>query len=156
MIRLFPIKLVRLLLAISVSFWMTGAACMWSCNNNASAASARIDSQTSSAIAGHSCHSNAHHCCAKKSSKSITPANQLSDVSALGVAREAMMGDCPLAVFASAVVTKTKANAPDGNHVSVGDMPRLAKTVEPNLFRSTPLQSCNRGPTYLRCCVFLI
>lgn len=155
MSRLFPLKLVRVMLALSFSFWMTGAACLLGCSN-ASASAVRIESPDASAIAGRSCHSAAHHCCAKKSPPSIDSAIQSLHVSGLEISTEAVMSDCPLSVIGSAVVAKTKVDDKDGNQISVRALPSFEKAVHSEPFCSTPLQSCNRGPTYLRCCVFLI
>ena len=63
---------------------MTGAACLLGCSN-ASASAARIESPGASAIAGRSCHSAAHHCCAKKSPPSIDSAIQSLHVSGLEI-----------------------------------------------------------------------
>jgi len=134
---------------------MTGAVCLLACSN-ASASAARIESPGASAIAGRSCHTATHNCCAKKSPPSIDSAIQSLHVSGLEISTEAVMSDCPLSVIGSAVVTKTKADDTDGNQISVRALPRFEKAVHSEPFCSTPLQSCNRGPTYLRCCVFLI
>jgi len=143
------------MLALSLSFWMTGAACMWGCGNS-SASAARIESPGAKAIAGRSCHSLTHNCCAKKSPARIDSAIQSLQSSGLEISTEAVMSDCPLSVIGSAVVTKTKAGDTDGNQISVGALPKFERTVQSEPFCATSLQSCNRGPTYLRCCVFLI
>src|SRR5262245_15359482 len=64
-------KMTRVTLAVSVSFWITGAACLWGCNNNALAATALEQHQIQGTLTRRSCHSsksNTHHCCSRKSS----------------------------------------------------------------------------------------
>src|ERR1700737_1314843 len=63
-------KVVRLVLALSVSFWMAGAGCMLGCGNSVSAAEGvraeSIDAQQV-VMAGDACASaHSHDCCAKQ------------------------------------------------------------------------------------------
>jgi len=122
------------MLALSFSFWMTGAACMLGCSNNGIASSALIETPGASGIANRSCHSAGHHCCAKKSSPSIDSAIQSLNVSGLEISTEAMMSDCPLSVIGSAVVTKAKADDTDANQVSVRALPKFEHTVQSEPF----------------------
>jgi hypothetical protein len=68
-----------------------------------------------------------------------------------------MMMDCPLAVNASAALSKAR---PDLSNLSL--TPARVTDSLPNkpeqtvALSSSPLRLPNRGHTYLRCCVFLI
>ena len=153
-------KLLRLSLAISVSLWMAGAGCLLGCSNEANASSTASIESADTVVAEHSCASSSHDCCAKKQPQheSATANNPQTDLSASQVrsAQSSMMESCPMAVNASAIVSKGRAETPKAS---------IAKTIEAPL-PSTALASVmrnvdrpnfhNRGPTYLRCCVFLI
>jgi len=155
-------NMTRVMLAASVSFWMTGAACIWGCNNNALAAAAREQQQTARTVAGRSCHSSQssdssrHHCCSRKSSKDVASDAQSANLGSLEVSTEAMMNECPLAVIATAVVFKAKTHSAEATQASVVNLPGVDNDVHPQRFHFAPLQAFTRGPTYLRCCVFLI
>lgn len=150
----FPVKIFRTLLALTVSLWMAGAGCMLGCGNTAIGAVHSLNNQT--IIAGPSCHHATHDCCAKKNSSStVKTSPQIS--SPLSAVPEPRMGECPLAVNATAV-TASKTTHP---------IPEQARTLrtEPTGLESfnpyidwspPPVRFLNRPPTYLRCCVFLI
>lgn len=129
--------------------------------------------------AGSSCASmHSHDCCARRAThaaaKSIAkPAANVSSKPAIrsnsqvltfapAAAAEfsgtsSMMMDCPLAVNASAALSKAR---PDLSNLSL--TPVSASFSLPNKLEQTsalsssPLRLPNRGHTYLRCCVFLI
>jgi len=67
-----------------------------------------------------------------------------------------MMKDCPLAVSATAVASKNSGHLPEPGPAPVAVLPlienKTAQLVTSSLIPIPP----NRGPTYLRCCVFLI
>ena len=135
-------RLFRIFLTTSVSLWMAGAGCLMGCSNSIHAAS------TSSQ---ESCHAKTHDCCAKQT-LDITSSQSVSSIEdANGVARE----PCPLAVNASAEPSK----ANDGGNAQVQLTVVFAADVSEQSspdYRSSPIPFLNRGPTYLRCCVFLI
>lgn len=162
-------KAPRLLLALSVSVWMAGG-CLFGCSNNeVLAAEVSPDNSAAAAVSDESCNrSRQHDCCtrpnAQKSKPQKTKApvarrqNQQSaatDTSAL-TALPHSMKDCPLMTNATAVTSKSNGSLPDPGHASVAVLPAIKTTTERTEF--TPVQSYlpNRGPTYLRCCVFLI
>jgi hypothetical protein len=152
-------NMIRVMLAVSVSFWMTGAACIWGCNNNALAAAAREHQQTARSLNGRSCHSSessTHHCCSGKSSKEVASNAQSANLGGLEASTEALMNEYPLAVIATAVVFKAKTHSADTTQTSVVNLPGVDKDVHPQRFHFAPIQAFTRGPTYLRCCVFLI
>jgi hypothetical protein len=153
-----PIRMFRTLLAISVAMWMAGAGCLWGCSNSVMAAESPTSTQTQTVISGPSCHSPGHDCCAKKSStKSAGIDTQHALSSIVSVIPEGMMKDCPLAVNASAVgTTKSTVNSPDLTRATVTELPNVENRIEPRDWGRTQVQFLNRGPTYLRCCVFLI
>jgi hypothetical protein len=155
---LVSLKVVRLLLAVCVSVWLAGG-CMFGCGNAAMAAQTRSDESSETAIEADSCHSaQAHHCCSKpKPAKQRTIDPKLTEsLLALSSVPRGMMSDCPLAVNATAVTSKNNSNAPDASHATKAELPLAATNGElPQQHVVAPLRS-NRGPTYLRCCVFLI
>lgn len=159
-------RIARVLLAISVSLWMAGAGCLWGCSNGTvSAAGAAADHKhkTPTVVSGSSCHSQAqskkqsHDCCAKKSvSQNTAEAKQTSALPTFSAIPAGMMKDCPLAVSANALATKGSADASNPGQAPVAELPNIQKTTQRIVAHSSPVQYLNRGPTYLRCCVFLI
>ncbi|HEX6047237.1 MAG TPA: hypothetical protein VFZ22_22295 [Pyrinomonadaceae bacterium] len=158
---LVSLKMVRLLLAVSVSIWLAGG-CLFGCSNTAMAAT---DSSEKQAVEGESCHAErSHDCCAKAKAKP-KPAKQTRvnvnrnlsrDLAGVSSLPTGSMSDCPLMVGATAVVSKSSSNSPElaGSTTAARSLPvndielPQRQIVEPFL--------PNRGPTYLRCCVFLI
>ena len=149
-----PVRIFRTFLALTVSLWMAGAGCMLGCGNTVIAAAHSLNNQT--IIAGATCHHATHDCCAKKNSSSTDKKSQQT-ISLLSAVPEPVMGECPLAVNATAV-TASRATHP---------IPEQARTfrTEPTGLESInqhvdwsppPVRFLNRAPTYLRCCVFLI
>lgn len=159
--NLLPIrKILRLWLAISVSLWMAGAGCLLGCSNEAHAGSLASAESTDTVVAEDSCaSSHSHDCCAKKKAHhSAAGNNQQTDPteSLFEADQSRMFESCPMAVNASAVVSKSRAKISQAS---------VAKTIEaplPSMVVTTASRSVdrpsvpNRGPTYLRCCVFLI
>ncbi|HKG59977.1 MAG TPA: hypothetical protein VKB05_09460 [Pyrinomonadaceae bacterium] len=135
---LFSNKGVRLLLAVSVSIWMAGG-CLFGCASNVMGAEM---AQTSQNVmdAGMSCHAKRSHA----NGPSFTP-------SASG-----MMNECPLVVNSTAVTSKNSTHLPDPGRGSVAALPSFKKQIaRPDNTLVAPFLP-NRGPTHLRCCVFLI
>jgi hypothetical protein len=153
-------RVARVFLVVSVSLWMGGAGCMWGCSNMTAAAqspSAPSLDQTT-VVASASCHANTHDCCAKGTQKKSSATNdKAAPFSLLNSLPQGMMKDCPLAIRASAVSTSksTKSNL-DLTFSSPVQPGRIHKPENLVLFPTVPVQFLNRGPTYLRCCVFLI
>lgn len=165
--RFLPIRnIVRLVLAATVSVWMAGAGCLLGCSKETQASSltGTRSSGTSSAetvVAEDSCQSaGSSDCCAKKAHKQTQPLNTgdktPTDKLQLGPVPTPISEDCPMAISAAAIVSKVRSDtslpvltrplrAPFLHEASG---PVDAAFNQPNLF--------NRGPTYLRCCVFLI
>jgi hypothetical protein len=159
---LVSLKLVRIMLAFSVSLWLAGG-CMFGCGSTAMAAPSAVEQAT--AVEGESCHTEkAHDCCAKqKAPKRSTvpvlqpevPLNQTPGLALASLPRGSM-GDCPLVVNSTAVTSKSNSNSPAPAYASNAALPLPANDGEiPQKHVVAPLLP-NRGPTYLRCCVFLI
>ena len=147
------------LLAVSVSLWMAGVGCMFGCSNTALASTALSESQEqgTQTVVAHSCHSQAHDCCAPKArAKTSGVISQTPTLSVLTAVPERMMSDCPLAVNATAAITKASGNAPDSHRMAIAELPNVEKKLLPTDAHSVPIQFQNRAPTHLRCCVFLI
>ena len=166
-------------LALAVAFWMAGAGCMIGCENMVSAAtSTEIAPPADSpaiVVTGEACASmQSHDCCAKRNAHSAAKAvtkptsDQRQSVAdsgkrisvdsvfpALGGTFPTMM-DCPLAVNATAVLSKAR---PDQSNVALpsrSEMASLSNPPEQTSAFARPLRLPNRGHTYLHCCSFLI
>src|SRR6185295_17629069 len=161
------IRIVRVSLALAVAFWMAGAGCMLGCENMASAAtSTEVASPANSpaiVVTGEACASmHSHDCCAKRNAHStskavpkLTSGNPADFLFALGGTFPSMM-ECPLAVNASAVLSKAR---PDQSNVALpssSERPSLSNPPEQTSAFAHPLRLPNRGHTYLHCCSFLI
>jgi len=136
---LFSNKAVRLLLAVSVSIWMAGG-CMFGCANSTMGAE-MAQSREKVIDAGMSCH-------AKHSQAAGTPSFVPTP--------QGMMNECPLVVNSTAVTSKNSIHVPDPGRGPIAALPSFEKQVAPtdNLLVA-PFRP-DRGPTHLRCCVFLI
>jgi hypothetical protein len=160
---LVSLKVVRLLLAVSVSVWLAGG-CLLGCGS-AMAASGNGDASSQAAVEGESCHTaQKHHCCSKpKPAKQSTHAKHstfdlklIESMPALASLPRDMMRDCPLAMNATAMAAKANTSSPESTQATNAEIPAGAGLGEvPQKHVIVPLVP-NRGPTYLRCCVFLI
>jgi len=171
------IRIVRISLALAVAFWMAGAGCMLGCENMASAApSTEVASPANSpaiVVTGEACASmHSHDCCAKRNAHSAAKAvtkstsdkrqsvadsgKQIRFDSAALVGIFPTMMECPLAVNASAVLSKAR---PDQSNVALpssSERASLSNPPEQTSAFARPLRLPNRGHTYLHCCSFLI
>ena len=153
-------KILRFVLAINVSLWMAGAGCLLGCSSETHAAASAPIESADTVVAEHSCASASHDCCAKmKAQKESAPANgSRTDLSASEVRpyQSSMLESCPMAVNASAIVSKGRAEVSKAPISKTIEAP-LPSTVVAINSRSVDRPTLpNRGPTYLRCCVFLI
>jgi len=150
-------RIFRLSLAIVVSLWMAGAGCLLGCSNSVSASVSIPKSETETVVANESCASrHSHDCCANKKQPQAAT-RTVSEQRTLHVQPlpPRMMEDCALAVSASAVVSKA------GNHGIADTQPAVTSFTPAQLLKIAEVEPRetflhNRGPTYLRCCVFLI
>jgi hypothetical protein len=169
-------RIVRVVLALAVALWMAGAGCMLGCENMVSAVAASEHHLTASApiivATGEACASmHSHDCCAKRGAKSASkaatrlaktanPPIEIAPASGTvaaepGVSSSPMM-DCPLAVNATAALSKPRQDQSSTALPSDSVTPSVSITIERSTAFARPLRLPNRGHTYLRCCVFLI
>jgi hypothetical protein len=177
------VRIVRVGLALAVALWMAGAGCLLGCENivsasgphgsGSSAMSTIATSSLATVAAGDACASmQSRDCCASHGRKTVANSTSKSAVLsapesgppapssvagavALGATQSTMM-DCPLAVNATAALSKA---TPDKSRTALAHT-RASGTLQPHREQATALASPpllpNRGHTYLRCCVFLI
>ena len=153
-------RVARVFLVVSVSLWMAGAGCMWGCSNmtgSAQSQSAPSQDQTT-VVAAASCHAKTHECCAKGGQEQASASSpETALLTLLSSLPQGMMEDCPLAIRASAVSTSKSTESTLDLTVSSPVQPsRIDKPDNLIVFSTVPTQFLNRGPTYLRNCVFLI
>ena len=146
--RLFFANKMRLLLAITVSIWMAGG-CIFGCSNSAMAAGV-VDDSTPTIEAGESCHA------AQTKKQVVHNVRQPSGLPSFVPGPRDMMGDCPLAVNATAATSKSSTHVPDPGRVPVAALPTLDQQTAHAQNVSVVSFLPNRAPTHLRCCVFLI
>jgi hypothetical protein len=146
-------KVVRVVLAVNVSFWMAGAVCLFGCSNDVSAHSERA-TETQVIVAGDSCASaHSHDCCAKPKARKTTPSQPADGFRALS---SGMMKDCPLASNAAAAISKARGDTVDLSVVLAASTTRPESSKTKLEFVSPSPPPTNLGPIHLRCCVFLI
>jgi hypothetical protein len=149
-------RAVRLFLAVSVSVWMAGG-CLFGCSSNVMAHESEDSAPT--IVAGESCHAErSHDCCAsQKPKKQIARSSQPPTAGpSFNPEPRGTMKDCPLVVNATAATSKNSSHLPDPARGSVAVLPFVETASEnSDTFLVVPVL-LNRGPTYLRCCVFLI
>ena len=153
--RSLPTRIFQLSLAISVSLWMAGAACLLGCSNVVEAAPEKTRGESSTVVAGDACAAkHSHDCCAGKQQPSISQSapRRGSQIKT----RQGMMENCPLAVSSSAAITKARTDGSDEApvHQTPLFIPDFSKRLTHS--RSSTSLLFNRGPTYLQCCAFLI
>jgi len=156
---LFSSKVVRLFLAVSVSIWMAGG-CLFGCANNVMGA--QVAQAGANVIeSGNSCHAkHSHDCCAAKpKAKKRVATNlkpQLSGVPSFVPSPRGMMNECPLVVNSTAVTSKNSTYVADSGSGPVTALTSFEKQTEHTVHNLVASFLPNRGPTHLRCCVFLI
>jgi len=144
----FSMKAVRLLLSIGVSIWIAGG-CLVGCTGSVIGA----EPEAPTAVASHSCHGAAHE---KNVTTSSKPISSKPGVASFSPDLRGSMKDCPLAVSATAATSKKSGHLPDPGRGPVSTLPLIAKRSEPANIPQVVSFLPNRGPTHLRCCVFLI
>jgi len=165
------IRIVRVTLALTVALWMAGAGCMLGCENMVSAAASNnaLAGPNSLTIvaAGDVCASGrAKACCLNHGSKigarSAAKSTTTRSASDTPLPREmdalpsSMMGSCPLAVNATAALSRAKQDQSSSVLTVNPAIEFLASSPEQTIPLSPIPRLANRGRTYLRCCVFLI
>ena len=163
----FTTRLIRVALALTVAFWMAGAGCMLGCESMVAAATNVPTGPADSALvaSGEACASKrGHDCCAKQEGKRTHKAHAKSKN--LQIPTDAFttnlsgtstsMIDCPLAVNASAALSRAKHDQSSSVLLLTHANPSVPSLQEQVAALSPPTRLPNRGHTYLRCCVFLI
>jgi hypothetical protein len=166
-------RLVRVALALVVAFWMAGAGCLLGCENMIAGAAAQ-ESESATALTivatGDACAAmQSHDCCARHARKSAArhpsasasragfeshPATAVT--SAVEFSGTSTMIDCPLAITATAALSKARPDTSSVALAQAGSIAHLPPLREQARSLSEPQLLPNRGHTYLRCCVFLI
>jgi hypothetical protein len=152
----FSNKAVRLLLSLSVSIWMAGG-CLFGCS---STMGAEVESSTA-AVDSQNCHAKrTHDCCATataKPKKRITKTlKRLADVPSFMPVPRGTMKDCPLVTNSTAATSKSGMHLPQPARGRVAALPTFERQAAYSDIPLDVLFLPNRGPTHLRCCVFLI
>jgi hypothetical protein len=134
---------------------------MLGCGNSVSAAEGvRAESADAQQVVmvGDACASaHSHDCCAKQHARKTT-AKTSSNPEVLLAAIPSRMGmeGCPLAVNATAAISKPSSAQANPDITLVASLPRVQSAARRSNIRSTSPIVPNLSPTYLRCCVFLI
>lgn len=153
-------KILRFALAVSVSLWMAGAGCLLGCSNETHASPATSVESADTVVAESSCESSSSHdCCAKKKAHHQSTARNIppTDLGASQVRpTQSMMESCPMAISASAIVSKSRAETSKASIAKTVEAPLPSTTLALNWRSVDRLSLYNRGPTYLRCCSLLI
>ena len=123
--------------------WMAGG-CLFGCSGTAMGAESVHEVQT--VVAVESCHSK----------HSASHSKQPLGVPSFAPAPRGMMKDCPLVMNVTAVTSKNNGNVPDPGRVPVSALPIIESKTEQSNILHVVAYLPNRGPTHLRCCVFLI
>ena len=138
----FSMKAARFVLSVSVSIWMAGG-CLFGCTGTAMGAESEA---VQTIVAGESCH--ARH--------SASNSKQPVGVPSFAPAPRGMMKDCPLVVNATAATSKNSGHLPEPGRGPVSTLPIIENKIEQSNISHVVAYLPNRGPTHLRCCVFLI
>lgn len=161
MFSLLSIKAMRLLLSLSVSIWMAGG-CLFGCSGTVAATELEAAGSPQTVVSGESCHVSApssHDCCAAKKparKKIVSNTKQPQGLPAFTPAPRGMMKDCPLVVNGTAATSKNSGHVSDPGREPVAALQLIAATIERSNVSLVKSFLPNRGPTHLRCCVFLI
>ena len=148
-------KTFRWLMAASVSLWMGGAGCLFACSSGFHEAE-KSTSSSEVVVTGNSCATSASHdCCAKQQTEALAKKSQ-TVLPSLATLPRGMMEDCPLAVNATAVVSKAGSDLSDVGQARATWSSQVVTSTNIPKSDFVSLLPANRGPTYLRCCVFLI
>ena len=157
------IKIPRVLLAFTVSVWMAGG-CLFGCSNMQAMGAEPVESNAT-VVDGESCEpAGGHSCCTKPKTKAsgrvkIVSARKDAPAANQGATLKSAprgMKDCPLMANTTAATSKNSGNLPEPGRTAVAVLPRIHSQIEQAQVVTTSSYRPNRGPTHLRCCVFLI
>lgn len=160
-----------MVLAVAVALWMAGAGCMLGCENMFTAAASTNSTSPGSFLtivaAGDACaSSHSHDCCAKNgkhgskskklSGKAIKQRPEAALISGFANGPAGMMQNCPLAVNATAAISKATRDESSSAYALSRATPAGLNAPEQTFPLAPPPRLPNRGHTYLHCCAFLI
>jgi len=152
-------KAFRWLMAASVSMWMAGAGCLFACSNGEVISSTQTSAATAQSevvVAGGSCASmRSHDCCATRKTEAQKTRSE-SALPSLASLPRGMMEDCPFTAHTTAEVSKAGSDMSDVGLVRETCTSQVLTSKSLTNSEIVSLVPSNRGPTYLRCCVFLI
>lgn len=156
------IKIPRVLLAFTVSVWMAGG-CLFGCSNMQAMGAETVDSNAT-VVDGDSCEpAGGHSCCTKPKTKTsgrvkIVSARKDAPANPGATLTSAPRGmkDCPLMANTTAATSRNSGNVPEPGRTPVAVLPSIDSQFERAPVVITSSYRPNRGPTHLRCCVFLI
>ncbi|HBB88454.1 MAG TPA: hypothetical protein DC047_12645 [Blastocatellia bacterium] len=160
-------KMVRVVLALALAFWVAGAGCLLGCEGMMTAAASesstiahRATSDLSLVVSGDACASaKSHDCCAKRNHRAQPKAQSTEKQAATLIETDpasTAMSDCPLAMSRTIVAAKKGVRETRAaTTVANANLPtqNLIEQAAPIV---SQLRLPNRGHTYLRCCSFLI
>ena len=135
---LFSNKAIQLLLAVGVSIWMAGG-CLFGCANTTMCAEVSHENHKSVAAVP-SCHAK----------------QPLTSMPSFVPGPRGLMSECPLVVNATAAISKNSTHVSDSTRGAITALPSFEKQIEYTDNTVVAPFLPNRGPTHLRCCVFLI
>jgi hypothetical protein len=177
MISLATIKLSRIALALSLAFWIAGLGCVFGCesfamngmgNDTQPAQDHGAHTQLHLLASGDACATReGHSCCTRhraaakqRPNPAVNPTRIFAPVLAMthemmGGSVDETIAECPLALNATALVTKVRA---DEAPLSIASRAPAAPLdiIERSTIPSASDFCNNRGHTHLLCCVFLI
>ena len=161
------IKMVRVVLAVALAFWVAGAGCLLGCEGMMTVAASESNAVTHHAtsdpnlvVSGEACASaKSHDCCAKRNHsaqpKAQPAAKQVATLVETDPASSAM-SDCPLAMSRTVVVAKKGARETNSATIVANANLSTQNLIEQPAPLISQVRLPNRGHTYLRCCSFLI
>ncbi len=156
-------RIIRCVLALALILWVSGAGCMFACGNMVQAAEhASASTLANVVVSGDACASaHSHDCCASHGAKASTSSKKAKAPTSVALATgmsgaTSTMESCPLAVNATAALSKARADQSIDALVAARSELLNSRIAEQPIALSVPSLLPNRGHTYLRCCVFLI
>jgi hypothetical protein len=152
-------RIVRLTLAPMLALWVAGTGCLFGCEMRMQAAdetTSHAAGQAFTLVSGEACASSkSHDCCAKQNRSKLGGVTGNASVG-FGQSSSGLMEPCPMAINATAVVSKIRTT----KHVSLPAINYDLKAAQTKDAQhpsfATHFVLPNRGHTYLVCCTFLI
>ena len=159
------LKMVRVVLAVALAFWVAGAGCLLGCEGMMTAAASssaghEATNDLNLVVSGEACASaKSHDCCAKRNHSAQPKAQPTGKQVATLVETDpasTAMSDCPLAMSRTVVVAKSGARETSSATIVANANLPTQNLIEQPVPLISQVRLPNRGHTYLRCCSFLI